>query len=166
MLPPETIRQMGEAWNRAQREAEEKGPLLDKNQTLDSVFVAGHVLNLFICVEIVANRRLLYLKEEGTISGDIYKSLDRAGVIPKVLFLFKESLSDDALQVGHLRKLASLRNSAVHYRGNSGAQIATQLKTLLDINREVGKLLSLASDRPTEDELNGMLKSALATHLQ
>ena len=67
VLPPETIRQMGEAWNRAQREAEEKGPLLDKNQTLDSVFVAGHVLNLFICVEIVANRRLLYLKEEGTI---------------------------------------------------------------------------------------------------
>lgn len=166
VIPPETTRALVDAWNEAQREAETSGPKLTREHTVVSVAIAGHVVNLFLCVEAITNKHLLYLREAGEISGDTYKALDSAGVIPRLMFLYRDQVQQGTLHLGHLRTLARMRNDAVHYRGRSRSKLAVKLKTLIDVSTAVGSLLGIVDDTPSEETLKGYLLAATEPHLQ
>lgn len=166
VIPADTARALADAWNKAQREAETSGPKLTREHTVVSVAVAGHVVNLFLCVEATTNKHLLYLNEAGEVSGDVYKALDSAGVIPRIVFLYREQIQQGTLHLGHLRTLARMRNDAVHYKGRSRGKLSAKLKTLIDVSLAVGALLGAVDDTPSKETLETYLFAATNPHLQ
>ncbi len=131
--------------------------MLNKNHTVQAVSLAGHVTDLHTCVEVVINRRLLLSKKMGEIRGSVHQALDSANLLPKLLYLLKEDFSAGRLHFGNLKCLSRLRNKAVHYKADSRSSLSAKIKTLLDVNREIGKLLDAIEGEPTGDYLRSWL---------
>ncbi len=149
-----TIAKLSEAWHSALADAASSGKRLPKTHRFSSTDVIGHVINLSACVESVVNRHLFQLREVGELDTHYYISLDKAEVLPKVLFAFKEEIMSGRLTTSRLRHLISLRNNAVHFKASSVDEVAPTAEELLGIWREVGQLFGLIDGEPTLEQIN------------
>jgi hypothetical protein len=114
----------------------------------------GHIINLAVFVESVVNHHLYLLRETRRIEDHHYLSLEKAGVIPKIPFAFKDDVLSKRLAIGRLRQLVKLRNQAVHYKETSARSVGPTVEDLLGIWEEIAQLLVFAGVEPTPDEFN------------
>ena len=156
ILDPVTTERMSEAWHTAQRDAWDSGKKLDSAQPLTSVTeVVGYAVNLTVCLESILNRHLFLLRESGELSPDHFKSVDRAELMPKLLFCFKEQILSRRLSVSRIKQLVSLRNKAVHYRVDEFSSLSLKVIDMIGIWQEFGGILALTSGEPTQDDIQG-----------
>lgn len=155
ILDPTTIDRMSDAWQSAQRDAWNSEKKLDKPHALTSVTdIVGYVVNLTVCLESILNRHLFLLRESNELSPDHYKSIDRAELMPKLLFCFKEEILARSLHVSRIKQLVSLRNKAVHYRVDQFDSLSLNVGDMVGIWRELGGILAQTSGEPTKEEID------------
>jgi hypothetical protein len=153
-LDPDTARLMSEAWQTSQEDASSCGIRLSKKQKLNALTdIVGHVVNLTICLESILNRQLFFLREVGQLTPDLYRSIDRAELMPKLLFCFKEEIVSKKIRVSRIRQLVSFRNNSVHYRIDSPDALKPSHEDLIEIWRELGEVLALTTGEPTQDDI-------------
>jgi hypothetical protein len=151
-LDPRTAELMSAAWQSSQKDALTCGLRLKKTQKLQSLpDVVGHVVNLTICLESVLNRHLFFLRETGQLDPDSYRSIDRAELMPKLLFCFKNEIAAESLPVSRLKQLVGFRNHSVHYRVDSPDSLAPGSEDLIEIWKQFGSVLALTTGEPTQD---------------
>jgi hypothetical protein len=85
-----------------------------------------------------------------------YDSLDRAELLPKILFIFKDEIVTRKLYTTRLKHLIKLRNEAVHYKASSVDRLTVTPEELLGIWNEIGDFFELVEGQPTK-ELMGEL---------
>jgi hypothetical protein len=111
ILDPATLTRLSEAWLSSKRDALTAGRRILKKQQLRSVSdIVGHVVNLTLCLEAVLNRQLFFLRESGQLAPELYNFIDRAELMPKLLFCFKEEIVEKRLQVSRIKQLVGFRN--------------------------------------------------------
>jgi hypothetical protein len=165
-LDPVTAQRMSEAWESSLRDAASSGRRFERKRQLHSLTdIVGHVVNLTLCLESVLNRQLFFLRESGELAPDHYKSIDRAELMPKLLFCFKEEILGKRLHVTRVRQLVSLRNNAVHYRLDSPAALTPSSEDLIEIWREFGGVLARTSGEPTQDDIGSYSREYVARWL-
>jgi hypothetical protein len=133
-----TARKLAQAWEEAQTAALSAGRRLDKRHSIRSIEIMGHIIDLAACVETVINRHLFLLREASKLENHLYASLDRAEVIPKILFAFKNEIESKVLPTSRLVNLFRLRNQAVHFKASNIDLIKPTIEELLGIWKEVG----------------------------
>jgi hypothetical protein len=154
ILDPVTTRKMSEAWQTSQREAWNSDKKLDKNTRLTSVTdIVGYVVNLTVCVESILNRHLFLLLKTNELSTDHFRSVDRAGLMPKLLFCFKEHILAGRVHVGRIKQLVSLRNRAVHYRVDESGSLSLYVEDMIAIWHELVGVLALTNGEPTYEDI-------------
>jgi hypothetical protein len=159
MLDPVTLDRLAEAWQMSQREARKSDRKIRETHKLSSTNdVVSHVINLATCVEAVTNRHLFYLRESGKLDSDHYKLLDRAELMAKILFCFKEEIQEKKLHLSSLKYLIALRNRAVHFKVDSPEGLVPTIEQLKAAWRDVGLLFSRIEGEPTQEQLADLTK--------
>lgn len=154
ILDPTTLERLSDAWQSAQRDAWNSGKKIAPAQILRSVTdVVGYVINLTVCLESILNRHLFLLRESKELSPDHFKSVDRAELMPKLLFCFKEQILSRSLHVSSIKQLVSLRNKAVHYRIDEFGSLSLNVGDMLGIWRELGGILAQTTGEPTKGNI-------------
>jgi hypothetical protein len=154
ILDPTTIERMSDAWQSAQHDAWDSGKEVAHTQILTSVTdVVGYVVNLTVCLESVLNRHLFLLRESNELSPDHFKSVDRAELMPKLLFCFKEQILSRSLHVSRIKQLVSLRNKAVHYRVDGFRSLSLNVGDMLGIWRELGGIFAQTTGEPSKGNI-------------
>jgi hypothetical protein len=149
----EIMSELGRAWYLAHREAATSGVRLPRRTKLKSRFMVPHVILLAACMETVVNRHLFHLQEAGQLEQHLYQSLDRAEMLPKIMFAFKEEITTGKLRTTNIKHLITLRNHAVHFKESSINAIEPTSEDLLRIWREVAQLFSFIEGDPTAQEV-------------
>lgn len=153
-LDPTTAERMSAAWVSSQKDASTCGLRLAKNAKLQSLTdVVGHVVNLTICLESILNRHLYFLVKAGDLDTDSYRSIDRAELMPKLLFCFKNEIAKKNLHVRRIKQLIGFRNHSVHYRIESPDSLLPTSEDLIEIWKQFGNILALTSGEPTQSLL-------------
>jgi hypothetical protein len=154
ILDPVTLERMSEAWQTAQHDAWDSDKKLDNTHVLSSITdVVGFVVNLTVCLESILNRHLYLLRESNELSPDLFKSVDRAELMPKLLFCFKEQILARNLHISRIKQLVSLRNKAVHYRVDEFGSLSLNVGDMIGIWRELGGILALTRGEPTQEDI-------------
>jgi hypothetical protein len=154
ILDPITSDRMSEAWQSAQRDAWVSGIKIKRTQRLSCVTdVVGYAVNLTVCLESILNRHLFLLRESDELSSDHFRSVDRAELMPKLLFCFKEQILSKRLHVSRIKQLVSLRNKAVHYRVDEFESLSLSVGDMLCIWGELGGILAQTTGEPTKADI-------------
>jgi hypothetical protein len=158
ILDPTTIQRMSEAWQTAQQDSWNSDKKLDNARVLSSITdIVGFVINLTVCLESTLNRHLYLLRESNQLSSDHFKSIDRAELMPKLLFCFKEQILSRSLHVSRIKQLVSLRNKAVHYRVDEFGSLSLNVGDVIGIWRELGEIFALTTGEPTQEDIQGLM---------
>ena len=156
ILDPVTAERMSNAWQTAQRDAWDSDKKLDRVHPLTSITeVVGYAVNLTVCLESILNRHLFLLRESNELSPDHFRSVDRAELMPKLLFCFKEQILSRKLNVSRIKQLVSLRNKAVHYRVDEFGSLSLKVIDMIGIWQEFGGILALTRGEPTQEDIQG-----------
>lgn len=132
-LSVETIEKLQAVWSSALNEAEILGGAFGYDEEASSVDVLGFVSNFAFFLEALVNRHVKFLQIEGEINSIIYKNLERTSAINKLMFLFKDEINKNLIDIGSIVSLSRLRNRAVHFTHENTATISiniSQLKAL------------------------------------
>lgn len=157
ILDPITSQRMSDAWQTAQRDAWKSDKKLDNAHAFQSITdIVGYVVNLTVCLESILNRHLYLLRESTELSPDHFKSVDRAELMPKLLFCFKEQILGRSLHISRIKQLVSLRNKAVHYRVDEFGSLSLKIEDMIGIWREFGGVLALTSGEPTQEDIQSL----------
>jgi len=148
-----TIDKLTEAWHLSLAEAGSSGRKMPKTREFTSTDIVGHIINLAACVETVINRHLYHLRESGKLENHLYNSLDKAELLPKVLFAFKDEILSRKMSVSRLRHLVTLRNNAVHYKEASVDAVTPSGEELLGIWHEVSDLFGRIEGEPPREQV-------------
>lgn len=155
ILDPITMDRMSEAWQSAQHDAWTSDIKLERAQALSYVTdVVGYAVNLTVCLESILNRHLFLLRESDELSPDHFRSVDRAELMPKLLFCFKEQILSKRLHISSIKQLVSLRNKAVHYRVDDFESLSLSVENMLCIWRELGGILAQTTGEPTKADID------------
>lgn len=157
-----TASKLAQAWHESQLAAPSSGRKLSKEHRIESIEIVGHVINLAACVESVINRHLFLLKESGKLEEHHYANLDRAGVIPKILFAFKEEILSRKLPISRLQYLFRLRNQAVHFKASSAKSVKPTVEDLLGTWHEVAQLFELVEGEPAKQDIEELVNRVSA----
>ncbi len=154
VLDPVTSERMSHAWHSSMADAGASDMRFARTRRLQSLGdIVGHVVNLAVCLEAILNRHLYLLRESGQLDSDHFRIIDRAELMPKLLFCFKEDIVGKQLYVGRLKQLVTFRNLAVHYRVDSADALAPSAEDLLAIWHEFGQVLARTTGEPTQEQL-------------
>jgi len=162
ILDPVTSKRMWDAWQTAQNESWVSSKKLKKNQLLASIpDVVGYVVNLTVCLESILNRHLYFLRESNKLSPDHFISIDRAEIMPKLLFCFKEDILQKNLHISRIKRLVSLRNKAVQYRVEEFDSLSLHIEDMIGIWHELAQIFALISGEPTSNDIQNMIEDFL-----
>jgi hypothetical protein len=166
ILDPVTLNRLTQAWHTSQQDARPFGRKISKTKRLQSITdVVGHVLNLGTCIETVINRHLFHLREIGRLSPDHYRMLDRTEVLPKILFSFKDEISQGTLHLSNLKYLVSLRNKAVHFKTSPLVALEPTCEQLLGVWKDAAALFGLVEGEPTPSDADQLITDFAARWL-
>ncbi len=152
-LSEETISKMSYAWESAQQMARKNTHFFKLDTEVSNISLLGHVNNLGFFLETIANRHLLFLSMTGKLDDFNYKTLERAQIMNRLIYIFKGELETDKLHLDRVANLIGLRNKAVHYTPENAKNFKTKLEQLLEIWKQLIKLLQIMHNRELFNEM-------------
>ncbi|MGB0560275.1 MAG: hypothetical protein ACPGVO_00530 [Spirulinaceae cyanobacterium] len=158
-IDPKTATLLSDAWYSALDSALRSGRKLEKNRKLTSTTdIVSYSINLTVCLESVLNRYIFFLKETGQLPPEHYNMIDRSEIMPKLLFCFKDQISDGVIKINRIKQLVSMRNRSVHYRTDSYIALNPSIEDLIGIWNQVGSVFSLIPGEPSEEYLQYLVR--------
>ncbi len=140
-LTDETASQMANAWSKAQQMARVGHYNFGHQQEINSVEILGHLNNFGFFIETLVNRHLLFLKHSNEIDDFSYSRISTARIIDRLLYIFKDELKLNTVQINEIVNLFSLRNKTVHYTPDNAKSLKPKLSELLQIWKQAKKII-------------------------
>lgn len=164
-ISEDTLTRLTVAWNEAQEEAERVSLRFPLNKELSGRDLMGHVINFAFVVEILSNRHLFIMNLHGDIDNFVYNSLDKASVVNKILYLFKNEIKEKKINPDRIYNLFKLRNFAVHFTRDNSQRFKATIEDLIQIWKESGKLMELMEKKEnvSDNDFHKIL-TELSTH--
>lgn len=143
VMTDETIGKLADAWSLAQFEALRQPHTFSKNHVINAIELLGHINYLAFFVETLTNRHLLFLQQTGVLDNFTYNNLSLAKILNRLIFVCKEELETNKIQLNEIANLFSLRNKTVHYTPDNALAFKTDIASLIRIWNQTIKLLKL-----------------------
>jgi hypothetical protein len=158
-LTDETTSRMADAWNKAQLMARVGNYKFGHQHEINSIEILGHLNNFGFFIETVVNRHLLFLKHSNEIDDLSYLRISTARIIDRLIYIFKDDLKLNKVQINEIVNLFSLRNKTVHYTPDNAKALKPKLSELLHIWKQTKKIIERLEkkERFSEDKFSELL---------
>lgn len=123
-----------------------------KDHRVDSIEILGHLNNFGFFIETIINRHLLFLSHTSEIDIISYNRISVAKIMERIIYLFKDELSNNKIQVNEIINLFSLRNKTVHFTPDNAKALNVKLSELYRIWTQATKLLKILEEK---EKFNG-----------
>lgn len=121
------------AWLEAENELVNSPFKFSKTHSITSIDVIGHVTNFAFFIETITNRHLLFLNQSGELENFSYNQITQAKILNRLIYIFKDEIQNNQLNLNEIANLFSLRNKTVHYTPDNAISLRTDLSTLMRI---------------------------------
>jgi len=162
-LTESTVNLFKDAWSKAQISTSNKKHKFNKSHQIDSIEILGHLNNFGFFIETLANRHLLYLHQSHKIDEFCYARISVSKVMERLIFIFKEEISNKKLHLNEIANLFSLRNKTVHYTPDNSIALKPKLSELIQIWEQSKKLILFFEKSEKIDEEK--FSDALSQHI-
>lgn len=153
VLTEKTHNKIDLAWESAQKIASIGNFDFEKNVKIDSVELLGHLNNFAFFFETLVNRHLLFLNLTDKLDNFTYNVLDKATILTRLTYLFKEELRDKKIMLDDVRFLFSLRNKTVHYTPDHAIKLEVKLEELIRIWKQTSKITDIFQSKESFNEI-------------
>ena len=120
---------------------------LNKEHSIESIELLGHLNNYSLFIEILTNRHLLFLKHTEKISPFVYNQLSMAKIMNRLIFICKDEIDTNKVQLNEIANLFKFRNKAVHYTPDNAIALQVKISALIRIWKQSVKLIRLFEKR-------------------
>ncbi len=160
VISDETKKIIKDLWSKSQFEAENKSFKFGLNHNINSIEILGHLNNLGFFIETLVNRHLLFLNQIKKIDNLSYKRFIRAKVMERLIYIFKEDLSSNKVQLNEIVNLFSLRNKTVHFTPDNAKDLKPKISELIQIWNQCIKIISILekTEKFNEENFSEILK--------
>ena len=141
ILTNETTIYMEKVWENARKLAESKKHKFDHNHRIKSIEILGHLNNYGFFLETLINRHLLYLNQSGIIDNFSYRRISEAKIMERLIYIFKDDLQNNTVQLNEIQKLFRLRNKTVHFTPDNAQSLKPKISELNQIWNQTKTLL-------------------------
>lgn len=141
LLTDETSQRLANEWIKAQEMARIEGYRFGLKHIINSIEILGHLNNFGFFIETIINRHLLFLRHSNLIDNLSYSRMSNARTIERLIYLFKEDLGLNQIQINEIISLFSLRNKTVHYTPDNAKSLKPRIFELLQIWNQTIKLI-------------------------
>lgn len=114
-----------------------------KEHKIGSIEILGHLNNFGFFIETIINRHLLFLLHTDEIDPISYNRISIAKIMERIIYLFKDELKHDKIQVNEIINLFTLRNKTVHFTPDNAVALNVKLSELYRIWNQTIKLLKI-----------------------
>lgn len=147
-LSPGTLNKMLEIHKETDRYIEHlKETKLEKEHPVESIELLGQVNNYAFFIEILTNRHLLFLKHTEKISPFVYNQLEVAKIMNRLIFICKDEIDSNKIQLNEIANLFKFRNKAVHYTPDNAIALQVKISALIRIWEQSIKLIRIFEKR-------------------
>ncbi|WP_269235831.1 hypothetical protein [Flavobacterium flavigenum] len=115
----------------------------NKEHKIGSIEILGHLNNFGFFIETVINRHLLFLLHIEEIDSISYNRISIAKIMERIIYLFKDELKKNKIQLNEIINLFSLRNKTVHFTPDNAIALNVKLIELYRIWNQTIKLLKV-----------------------
>lgn len=159
VLSDETVSQLAETWRKAQQIARSGHHNFGHQHEINSIEILGHLNNFGFFIETLVNRHLLFLNQLNEIDTFSYSRISTSRVIDRLIYIFKDDLKSNKVQINQIVNLFSLRNKTVHYTPDNAKALKPKLSELLQIWKQAKKIIEILEqkERFNEDKFSELL---------
>jgi len=141
VLTSETTNLMAMAWQKSQFRAENEKYKFGLNHHIDSIEILGHLNNFGFFIETLTNRHLLFLNQTGVIDEFSYSRISIAKIMERLIYIFKDDLNSNKIQLKEITNLFSLRNKTVHFTPDNAIALKPKISELINIWNQSIKII-------------------------
>lgn len=158
-LTDETASKMADSWKKAQQIARFGQHSFGHQHEINSIEILGHLNNFGFFIETLVNRHLLFLNHLNEIDNLSYSRISTARIIDRLIYIFKDDLKLNKVQINEIVNLFSLRNKTVHYTPDNAKDLKPKLSELLQIWKQAKKIIERLEkkERFSEDKYSELL---------
>lgn len=164
VLTDETLNKMSNYWEQSQLKANTTKHKFGLNHKIDSIEILGHLNNFGFFIETLINRHLLFLKQTNGIDEFSYARISVAKVMERIIYLFKDDLSNGKIHLNEIVNLFSLRNKTVHFTPDNAQALKPRISELIQIWKQSVKLIKKLENREVFNEEKFSLR--LTNHIK
>jgi len=156
VLKTETLSKLTLAWNQAQIDAKNTPHIFHKSHTINSIELLGHLNNFAFFIETLTNRHLLFLKHTQKLDNFSYNQLSLSKILIRLIFICKEELDRNEIQLNEIANLFTHRNKTVHYTPDNATTLQIDIASLIRIWKQTIKFLTVlhAKEKFNEDKFS------------
>ncbi|ADY28779.1 hypothetical protein Celly_0948 [Cellulophaga lytica DSM 7489] len=164
ILTDETLGKMSVSWQKSQLKANNSKHKFGLNHRIDSIEILGHLNNFGFFIETLINRHLLFLKQTKVIDDFSYARISVAKVMERIIYIFKEDLTNGKTQLNEIVNLFSLRNKTVHFTPDNAKALKPKISKLIQIWNQSEKLIKKLEKQEKFNEEKFSIR--LANHIK
>ncbi|SNQ42452.1 hypothetical protein [Cellulophaga lytica] len=164
ILTDETLGKMSVSWQKSQLKANNSKHKFGLNHRIDSIEILGHLNNFGFFIETLINRHLLFLKQTKVIDDFSYARISVAKVMERIIYIFKEDLTNGKTQLNEIVNLFSLRNKTVHFTPDNAKALKPKISELIQIWNQSEKLIKKLEKQEKFNEEKFSIR--LANHIK
>lgn len=159
-LTDETASKMADSWKKAQQMARFGEHSFGHQHEINSIEILGHLNNFGFFIETLVNRHLLFLNHLNEIDDLSYTRISTARIIDRIIYIFKDDLKNNKVQINEIVNLFSLRNKTVHYTPDNAKALKPKLSELLQIWKQAKKIIQKLEKKEkfSEDKFSELLE--------
>ena len=137
----ETITMVTREWDNAQEISKTTSHKFKPSHRVTSIEILGHLNNFSCFLEIVINRHLLFLCQTNVIDNFSYSRFSLSKIMEKMVYIFKDELNGNQLQLSEIQNLFRLRNKTVHFTPENTKNLQPKISELKQIWKNTKKLI-------------------------
>lgn len=131
------------AGNITEKRILEENIKFNKEHKIGSIEILGHLNNFGFFIETIINRHLLFLSHTSEIDSISYNRISIAKIMERIIYIFKDELKDNKIQLNEIINLFTLRNKTVHFTPDNAVALNVKLSELYRIWQQTIKLLKV-----------------------
>ncbi len=163
ILTNETSDLMSNAWQKSQFRAETEKHKFGFNHRIDSIEILGHLNNFGFFIETLVNRHLLFLNQTGIIDDFSYTRISISRIMERLIYIFKNDLSNNKVHLNEIKNLFSLRNKTVHFTADNAIALKPKISELLQIYTQSVKVIKKFEQKEkfNEEKFSSILENKI-----
>ena len=131
VLSNETVTKLQHALQTAKTLARSSSHKFNKNHQVESIYIIGHITNFAFFIEVLINRHLLYLNHSKIIDDFSYKQISSARILDRIIYIFKNQVIENNINLTEIKSLFQLRNKAVHFTPENSKNLKIKISQLI-----------------------------------
>lgn len=131
VLSKETITKLANAMRSAKIQARNTTHKFKKSHQIETINIIGHVTNFAFFIEVLINRHLLFLNHSEIIDDFSYKQISSGRILDRIIYIFKDDIIQNKVDLTELKSLFRLRNKAVHFTPENSKSLRVGISQLI-----------------------------------